>query len=72
MRSSKLVKWIEAGKVFAGEYAKNVDFLCPECNEMKLEFEDKEHDPKDKSFERIIYCPSCGARYTITIKRYAR
>ncbi len=72
MRSSKLIKWIEAGKAFAGDNANNVDILCPECNEQKLEYKDSEHDPKDKNFERIIYCPSCGARYTITIIRYAR
>lgn len=68
MRSSKLVKWIEAGKAFAGEELNNVDMLCPECNDKKLDYKDNDQDPKDKNFERIIFCPSCGARYTITVK----
>jgi transcription elongation factor Elf1 len=68
MSSNKTIKWIEAGKVFSRD--PKGEFQCPECEQNTLQSEDKYNHENPKELQRTIFCQSCGARYTLRLRRY--
>lgn len=70
MSSNKTIKWVEAGKLFARD--PKGEFQCPECEQVKLQSEDRYNNTDPKELQRTIFCSGCGARYTLRLRRYDR
>ncbi|WP_163192399.1 hypothetical protein [Clostridium thermarum] len=68
MNSNKTIKWVEAGKIFSRD--PKGDFQCPECELHKLQSEDRYSEANPRELQRTIFCPGCGARYTLRLRRY--
>lgn len=62
MRTSTTQQWIDAGARLTREPQARV--LCPDCRGAHLEVMDV---MASRSLERLMTCPSCGARQTAIV-----
>ena len=60
MNREVVKSWIAAGVVLAND--PNVDVDCPVCGMAKLFVRDIRRSAGSSEFERLLKCPSCGAR----------
>ena len=60
-------RWIAAGKCLASDPKAHVS--CPACENDLLVVQDVKMSAGDLKFERLMSCPSCGARNLLFMNR---
>ena len=56
-------RWVRAALILSAD--SDAEVICPECGQGVLEVGDIESGMADGLIERVIRCPSCGARNAI-------